>query len=134
MANGLFDAARKAFLDADIDWVNDAVSCYLISASYTVNLSAHANLQDVAGGARVSGPVALTGKASTGGAADADNVTHPAVVGSAVVGILLCKNTGNEATSTLIAWIDTATGLPITPNGGDIIISWDNGTNKIFRL
>ena len=32
------------------------------------------------------------------------------------------------------AYIDTATGLPITPNGGDIIVTWDNGINKIFRL
>jgi len=24
--------------------------------------------------------------------------------------------------------------LPITPNGGDIIVTWDNGINKIFRL
>jgi len=30
--------------------------------------------------------------------------------------------------------MDTATGLPITPNGGDIIITWDNGTNRILRL
>ena len=41
---------------------------------------------------------------------------------------------GTEATSPLIAYIDTATGLPITPNGGDIIVTWDNGTNKIFRV
>ena len=34
----------------------------------------------------------------------------------------------------VVAWIDTATGLPVTPNGGDITVSWDNGTNKIFKL
>jgi len=34
----------------------------------------------------------------------------------------------------LIAFIDTATNLPVTPNGGDIIVAWDNGANKIFKL
>lgn len=33
-----------------------------------------------------------------------------------------------------IVWLGSATGLPITPNDGNIIFSWDNGTNKIFRL
>ena len=47
---------------------------------------------------------------------------------------MLYRDTGVEATSALIAYIDTATGLPITPNGGDIIVNWDNGANKIFRL
>ena len=33
--------------------------------------------------------------------------------------IVIYKDTGTEATSPLLAMIDTATGLPITPNGGD---------------
>lgn len=28
----------------------------------------------------------------------------------------------------------TGSGLPVTPNGGDITSAWDNGTNKIFKL
>lgn len=28
----------------------------------------------------------------------------------------------------------TSSGLPVTPNGGSITISWDTGTNKIFKL
>ena len=27
-----------------------------------------------------------------------------------------------------------ASGLPVTPNGGNIIVAWDNGANKIFKL
>ena len=48
--------------------------------------------------------------------------------------MLIYKDTGDNATSPLIALIDSATGLPITPNGGDIIVVWDNGANKIFKL
>jgi hypothetical protein len=34
----------------------------------------------------------------------------------------------------LIAYIDTATGLPVTPNGQNITVSFDNGSNRIFKL
>jgi len=29
---------------------------------------------------------------------------------------------------------NTAAGLPVTPNGGNINITWDNGVNRIFKL
>jgi len=28
----------------------------------------------------------------------------------------------------------TSSGLPVTPNGGNIVITWDNGVNRIFKL
>lgn len=28
----------------------------------------------------------------------------------------------------------TASGLPVTPNGGNIVVAYDNGVNKIFKL
>ncbi len=28
----------------------------------------------------------------------------------------------------------TASGLPVTPNGGNIVVTWDNGVNRIFKL
>jgi hypothetical protein len=57
------------------------------------------------------------------------------VSGASIEAIVIYKDTGTESTSPLIAIIDTATrSLPITPNGGDIIVTWDNGTNKIFKV
>ena len=53
---------------------------------------------------------------------------------ASIEAIIIYVDSGTEATSPLIAYIDTATGLPITPNGGDIIVTWDNGTNKIFKV
>lgn len=41
---------------------------------------------------------------------------------------------GASNTSFVGAVIDTATGLPFLPNGGDVSIAWDNGANRIFRL
>lgn len=61
-------------------------------------------------------------------------MTLTAVSGSASAYIVIVRDTGADATSPLIALIDTATGLPVTPNGGDITIQWDSGANKIFKL
>jgi hypothetical protein len=36
---------------------------------------------------------------------------------------VLFVDTGNAATDALIAFIDTGTGLPVTPNGGDITVT-----------
>jgi hypothetical protein len=48
--------------------------------------------------------------------------------------LLMLSNKGSAATNRLIAYIDTATGLPVTPNGANITAVWDNGANKIFKL
>lgn len=135
MANALYDAGRKAFLDGDIDWVNDDTRVILVDAAdYTVNLGTHDFLDDVAAAARVSTSGAMSGKTSTAGVADANDVTLTAVSGDPSEALVIYKHTGTESTSNLIAYIDTATGLPVTPNGADITIVWDNGANKIFKL
>ena len=135
MANALFDKARQRFLEGQFNWTTDTIKAVLVdSGTFTVNLSAHEFLSDVGGGARISTSGAFTGKATTGGAADANDVTFTSVTGASIEAIIIYKDTGSDATSPLIAYIDTATGLPITPNGGDIIVTWDNGANKIFKL
>lgn len=134
MANALYDKARQRLLEAGINWNSDTIKVLLVDAgAYSVNLSAHEFLSDVSVSARIAGPVTLTSKATTGGAADAADVTFTSVSGATIEAIIIYKDTGTEGTSPLIAYIDTATGLPITPNGGDIIVTWDNGPNKIFR-
>lgn len=135
MANALFDKARQRFLEGQFNWNTDTIKAVLIdTGTYTVNLSAHEFLSDVGSGSRIATSGAFTGKATTGGAADANDVTFTSVTGASIEAIVLYKDTGTDATSPLIAFIDTATGLPITPNGGDIIVTWDNGANKIFKL
>ena len=135
MANALFDRARKRFLEGQFNWLTDTIKAVLVdTGTYTVNLSAHEFLSDIGTGARVATSAAFTGKSTTGGAADANDVTFTSVSGPSVEAIVLYADTGVDATSPLIAWIDTATGLAITPNGGDIIVTWDNGANKIFKL
>ena len=135
MANTLYDFARQRFLEAQINWMTDVIKVILVdTGAYTPQTSVHQYLSDIPTSARIAGPVTMTGKATTGGAADANDVTFTAVSGASIEAIIIYVDSGTEATSPLIAFIDTATGLPITPNGGDIIATWDNGTNKIFKV
>jgi hypothetical protein len=82
----------------------------------------------------VGTPQTLASKTTTSGVADAADVTFTAVTGASAEALIIYKDTGSTATSPLIAYIDTATGLPVTPNSGDINIIWDSGANKIFKL
>ena len=138
MANTLYDYCRQRFLEAQINWMTDTIKVFLGSTSaYTPQTAVHQYLADIPISARIAGPVTLTAKATTGGAADAADCTFTSVSGSTINAIVIVKDTGTEATSPLIAYIDTATGLPITPNGGDIIVTWDeinSGINNLISL
>jgi hypothetical protein len=135
MANALYDKGRQAFLEGSIAWLTDNIKVVLVDAAdYTVNLSTHQFLSDITGAGRVATSGNLTTKSSTAGVADADNVTFSLVTGDPSEAVVIYKDTGSAATSPLIAYIDTATGIPVTPNGGDINVIWDNGSNKIFKL
>lgn len=135
MANALYDKGREGFLDGSIDWDTDNIKVLLVdSADYTPNLSTHQFHSDITGAGIVATSGNLSGKTVTNGIADASDVTFTAVSGDQFEYIIIYKDTGVSATSRLIALIDTATGMPATPSGGDIIVQWDNGANKIFKL
>lgn len=134
MANALYAKAKEAFLSGLIDLTTDTIKATLLdSADYTPDLAAHDFIDDVPAGARVA-TVTLSGKSVTGGVFDAADVTASAVTGDQCEYIIIWQDTGTESTSRLIAIIDTATGLPITPNGADIVLQWSNDTAHIFQL
>jgi hypothetical protein len=135
MANSLYTKAKQALIAGDIDLDADTIKAILVDgADYTPNLSTHQYLSSIASGARVATSGALQNKTVTDGVFDADDIVISSVSGDQFEYIVLYKDTGVEGTSRLILLIDTATGLPCTPNGGDITIAWDNGSNKIFHL
>lgn len=135
MANFMYDNARQAFLDADIDWSADDIRAILVdTALYTASQASDVFLTAIAGGARVSTSGAFTGKTSTAGVADAADVTFTAVTGATTEAIVIYKHTGSDATARLILFLDTVTGIPFTPSGADIIVQWSNGADKIFKL
>ncbi len=136
MANSLFDWGRKCFLDGGISWSGDNIKAVLVdTADYTVDLTNHHSLADIPSAGRVATSSNFASKSSSAGVADAGDITFSAVTGDVSEAIVLYRDTGGaENTCELIAYIDSATGLPVTPNGGDITVTWDNGANKIFKL
>ena len=135
MANALFAAGRENFLGGDIDW--DANTIKLVFVDHEADTPLPASdiaLSDILAAARIATSDAFTGKTKTSGVADADDVTVAAVTGAQFESIVIYKDTGVETTSLLIAFLDTATGLPCTPNGGSITVQFQATDPKIFKL
>lgn len=137
MANSLFDKFRESLLSQapSVDLDTDAIRVGLVRG-YTPSFSTHQYLTDVTGsGASLVASQLLATKTVTAGVFRAANPTFPAVAtGTACAHLLIYKDTGTASTSPLVAAIDTATGLPVTPNNGDITVTWDSGSNGIFRI
>jgi len=144
MANALYGKGRGHFLDADIDWSVGDIKLLLYDASQSpdIDVDEHCNKDTIPDADRVTNGLSgnFAGKSSTLGVADADDVVLIAVSGDEVVGFVIALDGGEGLVSQsgvldfLIADINTATGLPVTPNDGDITIAWDAGDNKIFKL
>lgn len=135
MANAMYTLGRQAFLQAGINWTSDNIKINLLAgASYTPNLSTDQYLSVIPGGAIVATSGNLSSTTATGGTANAANVTLSSVSGSQITYVGCYKDTGTSSTSPLIFLLDTATNLPLTPNGGNIVVQWAGAPNYIFTL
>ena len=127
MANKVYPKYKEALLQAS---ANSALTgtlkvALIDAADYTYDDS-HQFFSDVAGAAVVGTPQTLANKTYVNGILDADDATIPSVSGDQSEALLLYLDTGTNSTSRLVAYIDTGvTGLPVTPNGGDINIGWN---------
>ena len=135
MANQLYPKAKEDFLAGNLNLSSNTITLALIDTDiYTFN-SAHEDRADINNTAVVS-EVALSSKSITNGVFDADDATFSSVSGANCEALVIYHTdtqNGNTA-SRLIAYIDTATGLPILPNGGDITVRFSAGASKIFAL
>jgi len=136
MANALYDKGRENFLGGDIDWdAHEIRVLFHDEDDDPVNLATDDALDDILAAARVAvGASGLASKTKTDGVADAADWVMPTVSGDQFESIDLYKHTGVESTSLLLCNIDTATGLPCTPNGGDITVQWQATSPNIFKL
>lgn len=143
MANQFYNSFRNNLFKTgatdgiDFSAGGTAIKAALIDTGTYTFSAAHQYLSDITGGAVVGTAQAIGSKTvgSLGVAIfDGADVTYTAVTGASVEAILLYKDTGTSSTSPLIGLIDQVTsGLPVTPNGGDISIVWDN-TNGILKI
>lgn len=137
MANIIIPKLKEKMLQgaSPVNWTADTIKVVLLdTALYTIAPSTDEFLSDIPAGARVATSSALTTKTQALGVCDADDVTYSSVTGATVEAFMIYKDTGVDATSPLIAYFDTATGLVFTPNSGGATITWDNGASKILAL
>lgn len=134
MSNAIYPKFKEALLDgsSNIDLNDGTVKVILVdTADYTYS-AAHDFLDDVAAGARVA-TATLANTTVTNGLFDADDATFTSVTGDTSEALIIYIDTGSESTSRLVAYIDTGvTGLPVTPNGGNIALAWN--ASGIFQL
>lgn len=138
MANALYASFKQQLGLAAINLSSATIKAVLVDTGAYTFSAAHTVIGDVAVGARIATGT-LANKVWTGAVFDADDLTWAAVpagtsTAAAAEALVLYVDTGTAGTSYLIAYFDTVTGLPVTPNGGDIQVVWDNGANKIFKL
>lgn len=119
MANAVYPKAKEHFAAGDVDWDANTITVYLVDlADYTYSAS-HDGLADLPAGARVAS-VALASKTNTNGLLDAADSTFTAVTGDVSEALIIAN------ASYLLFYFDTGvTGLPVTPNGGDIVVTWN---------
>jgi hypothetical protein len=134
MSDFVYTKALEAFADKLLDWDTDNTKVVLCTSGYVEVQATDQYLSDIAAGYRVATSGNLSGKSLTNGVCDASDVTITAVAGSAVTHLAVYQDSGSPATSRLLAHIDSYAGLPFTPNGGDVTITWPNDANKIFKI
>lgn len=133
MANALYPKYKEASIQASANSsLTGTVKAVLIdTASYTYS-AAHEFYSSASAGA-VGTPQTINTKTYTNGTFDGDNVTFTALTGATCEAIIVFIDTGSAATSRLVAYFDTGvTNLPVTPNGGDVTITWN--ASGIFSL
>ena len=125
MASACYPIGKTACMTKLVNLVTDDMSAFLVdTADYTYS-AAHSGLSDLSAAAREEG-VALAGMAVSGGVFDATDATFTAAAGDGIEAIVIYSATADR----LLAYIDL--GQTILLNGGDIVVTWDDGANKIF--
>jgi hypothetical protein len=133
MANALYPKAKESFINAHINMSANTITIALVDTGVYTFSTSHQFRSDVSNSAVIAS-TALSNKTVANGVFDADDATFTSVTGANCEALLIFQDTGVQSTSRLIAYIDSATGLPILPNGGDITVVFSSGASKIFAL
>lgn len=130
MADAFYQVQRNSMLGLFVasfaDLNTDDIRCLLRDEGADALNLADEDLADIAAGARIAVSTNLASKTVgtvSVGTFDHADFTFTGVSGASVESLDYWKDSGTESTSPLIMNIDSATGLPLTPNGGDILWS-----------
>jgi hypothetical protein len=129
--NGMLGNPTHSVVDFDADNIDasllDQTDAGTITASFVdydeVDAPTVLATTDVSVTSITGGIVTLTGAVTFSAVAAGDEIDY----------LTVWKNSGTPATSPLIiTWDSASTGIPVTPNGGDITATW--GSNQLVTL
>lgn len=136
MANALFSKFRNVAAGdnaafAYVDFIDDTIKAMFVDhADDTPVPGTDEDIADILSAARVPaiGSCPSLGTKTVGsvgvGVVDAADTVFTSLSGDQSESLILFKDTGAEATSLLLAFWDSATGLPLTPNGANVTVVW----------
>jgi uncharacterized glyoxalase superfamily protein PhnB len=141
MANAVYPKFKNALgtgasnVSLNVDTTTDGPFVALIDTgtyTYSASHEFYSSLSGVVGtDQRIVTPTFGT---VSDGTFDGANITYTAVSGNSVEALVYYrKNSGANTTWRLVLYQDTSvTGLPVTPNGGDIVVTFN--ASGIFTL
>ena len=129
--NAILGAWTHSFPDLNTDDIRVALRDEGTTAIDLVNHVDHADISTAIVGTAVTVTSPTVGTVAAGVFDHAD-VTFSSVSGASVESLDYYKWSGTSGTSPLIANIDSATGLPVTPNGGDI--TWTPSASGVWQI
>ena len=133
MSNAVYPKAKQAMLAALV--AMGTVKVQLVDgANYTYSAT-HQYFSSIPVNARVGASAPLLNVSVLDGVFDGDDWTAPALSSAPSIEIaVIYVDTGNEATSPVLFYMDTATGMPISAGATGGTIVWSNGSSKIFAI
>lgn len=128
MANAAYPPFLQALGAETHNMTVDSIRAILVDAADYTYSAAHNFLDDVVAGARVAVSGGLGSPTFTSGVFDTADFTWTAVTGDPSENIILYNHdgagAGTDAARQLVIFYDTGmTGMPVTPNGGDINVT-----------
>lgn len=136
MANFIYGKAKQSLLNGEFNISSDSLKVLLVTDSYVPSQNTDQFVSNISGSYIKQRTSSLTNVTNILGVIDADDVTVAEYSGLAFKALVIYKDSGTDSTSRLLAYIDTATGIPFAGinSATNITINWSNGSNKIISL
>lgn len=132
MASAIYNSFKRDIMNGAIDLDTDTIKVALVTSSYTVDIDAHDNFDDItnevsgtgytAGGAALATKTVTANNTTDKGVFDADDTAWTSSTITAR-GAVIYKSTGTASTSKLICYVDF--GSDQVSSSGTFTIQWN---------
>jgi flagellar basal body rod protein FlgF len=129
MANFVYTTAKENIAKGLIDFDSHDIKFALCSAGYVAVAATDYHAADFAAGLIATSGI-LQSCTTTDGVVDYADITVPTVTGAAVTQLVLYDSTADL----LIADFNTGTGIPFTPNGGDVTLQFPSDAGRLLKF